>query len=69
VGPEKLIKKYFEQLTSGCGRSICNNKQCVKGGHVKLSSDEAAALALHFLKEQAQICDILGLNSYLSIQI
>ena len=44
----------------GCGLSICHNKQCVKGGHAKLSSNEAAAQALKFLKEQAQICEIFG---------
>lgn len=61
IHPKILIKKYFEQLTSGCGLSICHNKQCVKGGHTKLPSNEAAAQALKFLKEEAQICEIIGI--------
>ena len=33
----------------------------MKGGHAQLPSNEAAAQALKFLKEQAQICEILGI--------
>lgn len=56
VSPETLIKKYFQQLTSGCGRTTCKNKQCVSGGRSALSCDEAAAVALRLLLEKAQIC-------------
>ena len=54
--PEVLIKKYFQQLTSGCGRDSCHNIHCVSGGRTALSCDEAAAMALRLLLEKAQLC-------------
>ena len=54
--PEVLIKKYFQQLTSGCGRHNCLNIHCVSGGRTALSCDEAAAMALRLLLEKAQLC-------------
>lgn len=59
--PGKLIQKYFQQLTSGCGRPNCTNKECVSGGRIALSNNEAGALALHFLLQNAQICDVFGM--------
>lgn len=56
ASPETLIKKYFQQLTSGCGRSSCKNKECVSGGRTALPCDEAAAVALRLLLEKSQIC-------------
>ena len=45
--PEALIKKYFQQLTSGCEKPLFNNRYCVSAGHVALSSNEAASILLH----------------------
>ena len=57
VNSELLIKKYFQQLTSGCGRPNCSNKQCVSGGFNALPCNQAAAMAIKFLFEKAQICE------------
>lgn len=54
--PEVLIKKYFQQLTTGCGRSNCTNTHCVSGGLTALSCEEAAIMALKLLIDKAQIC-------------
>ncbi|XP_065669331.1 ubiquitin-protein ligase E3A isoform X3 [Hydra vulgaris] len=57
ISPELLIKKYFQQLTSGCGRKSCSNKKCVSGGFVAMNCEEAAVMALKCIIEKAQICE------------
>ncbi|KXJ10271.1 ubiquitin-protein ligase E3A [Exaiptasia diaphana] len=53
---EQLIKNYFYQLTNGCGMTDCNNENCASNGRLKLSSNDAAALALKLFHEKAQLC-------------
>lgn len=55
---EDLVKKYFHQLTSGCGKADCDNRFCASSGQqTSLSKDEAAALALGLLLKKARLCD------------
>eukprot|EP00794_Sanderia_malayensis_P007143 gene7143-7948_t len=56
---EDLVKKYFLQLTNGCGRVSCDNEFCASSGkHKDLNKDEAAALALGLLLKKARLCEI-----------
>jgi len=54
---EGRIKRYFDQVTKGCGQQQCDNEFCASG---KLQSspnkDEAAALALRLLLKGARLC-------------
>ena len=58
---EDLIKRYFDQVTKGCGKKFCDNEFCASG---KLQSspnkDEAGALALKLLSNRAKLCPLEG---------
>ena len=58
---EGRIKRYFDQVTKGCGQQQCDNEFCASG---KLQSspnkDEAAALALRLLLKGARLCPFQG---------
>jgi len=52
---ETLIKKYYFQITKGCGRVNCGNPHCASSA-APLSPNEAAVRALQLFKERAQMC-------------
>lgn len=39
-----LVKRYFQQLTSGCGLSGCENTWCCSGGKQEPFAPQAAAI-------------------------
>ena len=46
-----LIKRYFQQLTTGCGLSGCENTWCCSGGkHEPLAPQAAAVEALRLAR-------------------
>ena len=51
---QKLIERYYYQLTTGCGAAGggCDNPDCVASGKITqlLQPNEAAARALHCFK-------------------
>lgn len=54
----ELVQKYFSQLTIGCGRKPCSNKNCASNPSFKrLNNNEAAGLALKLAKERASLCE------------
>lgn len=57
----KLIEKYFFQLTTGCGRSGCQNNYCASSGLVdKLTGNQAAIKSLQLYAEQAKLCEMIA---------
>ena len=48
----QLIEKYYYQLTVGCGRTNCDNKDCASSplSPSSLSPNEAAARAIQCVK-------------------
>lgn len=49
VAARQLIKRYYFQLTEGCGDSNCNNEHCASSKKVQtLSPNQAAAQVLAF---------------------
>jgi len=57
LSAQELIKRYFVQLTEGCGRAECSNEHCATGNKTPLSRNEAAATALKLLGKKAKICE------------
>ena len=56
---EHLIKRYFNQVTKGCGQQHCDNDFCASGKLQRPSNmNEAAILALNLLKRGAKLCSI-----------
>jgi len=58
LAAQKLIERYYYQLTVGCGDSGCDNPDCKSSGNIKtnLQPNEAAAKALGCLKVHARLC-------------
>jgi len=54
---QRLIERYYYQLTQGCGRH-CDNPLCFSSGAITspLAPNEAAAKALQCLKDRARLC-------------
>jgi len=54
---QRLIERYYYQLTQGCGRR-CDNPLCFSSGAITspLAPNEAAAKALQCLKDHARLC-------------
>ncbi|XP_061593598.1 ubiquitin-protein ligase E3A-like [Cololabis saira] len=58
VTAKKLIERYFQQLTEGCGNSNCTNEVCASCQDFQpLDSNSAAAKALELFKVNAKLCD------------
>lgn len=53
---QKLIRRYYHQVTNGCGNANCVNKACAQNRHTPVGSDEGAAIALQLFKERAKLC-------------
>merc|ERR1719278_654685 len=51
---QKLIERYYYQLTTGCGQS-CGNPHCASNS-TPVAPNEAAAKALHLFKIRAPLC-------------
>ena len=45
---QKLIERYYHQLTQGCGSNSCSNQNCASSG-LMLSPNDAAARSLQCL--------------------
>lgn len=56
VAAQRLMERYFYQLTQGCGQN-CGNVDCLSGGSQSLSANEAAAKAIHLMKVRARLCE------------
>jgi len=58
LAAQKLIERYYYQLTVGCGATGCDNPDCKSSGNIKtnLQPNEAAARALGCLKAHARLC-------------
>uniref|UniRef100_A0A8C7YPX8 Ubiquitin-protein ligase E3A n=1 Tax=Oryzias sinensis TaxID=183150 RepID=A0A8C7YPX8_9TELE len=55
---KKLIERYFQQLTEGCGNTSCTNEFCASfQGFQPLDKNAAAAKALDLFKANAKLCD------------
>lgn len=55
---KRLIKRYFRQLTEGCGNSNCTNEFCASCCDFQpLDNNSAAAKALDLFKVNAKLCD------------
>ena len=58
--PAALVKRYFHQLTQGCGRKHCPNRNCrtCPDGHGSLDPTAAAVLSLQLAQGQLHhLCD------------
>lgn len=54
---KKLIERFFQQLTVGCGFSDCKSKNCASNTEFKaLPPNQAAARALSLIRENAAVC-------------
>ncbi|CAH8625144.1 unnamed protein product [Dicrocoelium dendriticum] len=56
---ERLITRYFNQLTRGCQDPQCPNPNCASSArfsHSGISANQAAALALQLTSRQAPLC-------------
>ena len=53
---QKLVQRYYYQVTRGCGNAKCENKSCAQNRPTPVGNDEAAAIALQLLKERANLC-------------
>lgn len=54
-----MILLYYNQITKGCGQQDCENDQCASSKrfkHDQISSDEAAAKAVHLFKNHSKLC-------------
>ena len=40
---QRLIERYYSQLTEGCGRQSCDNPACASSSLGKLAPNEAAS--------------------------
>jgi len=54
---QKLIERYYHQLTQGCGSNSCSNQNCASSG-LMLSPNDAAARSLQCLTAKAKLCEI-----------
>lgn len=55
---KRLIQRYFQQLTVGCGNSSCTNESCASHSDFQpLDKNTAAAKALELFKVNAKLCD------------
>jgi len=56
----QLIEKYYYQLTVGCGRTNCDNKDCASSplSPSSLSPNEAAARAIQCVKAKTSLCTL-----------
>ncbi|XP_017279023.1 ubiquitin-protein ligase E3A isoform X2 [Kryptolebias marmoratus] len=55
---KRLIERYFQQLTEGCGNSNCANEFCASHCDFQpLDNNSAAAKALDLFKVNAKLCD------------
>lgn len=56
---KKLIERYFYQLSDGCGKTNCANKNCASSGSVEaLSPNQAAARAIQLYSQEAELCEL-----------
>ncbi|KAJ6648241.1 Ubiquitin-protein ligase E3A [Pseudolycoriella hygida] len=56
---KKLIERYFYQLSDGCGKPNCSNKNCASSGSVEaLSPNQAAARAIQLYSQEAELCEL-----------
>ena len=58
--PAALVKRYFHQLTQGCGRKWCPNRNCrsCPDGHGALDPTAAAVMSLQLAQVQPhRLCD------------
>lgn len=56
---KKLIERYFYQLSDGCGKPNCANKNCASSGSVEvLSPNQAAARAIQLYSQEAELCEL-----------
>ena len=46
---QRLIERYYSQLTEGCGRQSCDNPACASSSLGKLAPNEAAVRSLQCL--------------------
>lgn len=63
----QLIRKYFLQLTQGCGKKDCDNPDCATGRGESLSPDEAASKALLLVQNKGRLCGSFSSPSKKSI--
>ncbi|GIY89367.1 ubiquitin-protein ligase E3A [Caerostris extrusa] len=57
IAAQKLIERYYFQLTDGCGNQSCENENCASCQKApKLEPDEAAARAIRLCKDKAKLC-------------
>jgi len=56
---QRLIEKYYYQLTQGCGQAVCTNPNCASTSPPP-SPNEAAAKALYLFKVRAPLCSARG---------
>lgn len=60
----QLIERYFYQLSNGCGRIDCLNKNCASNNDFEtVTPNEAAARAIQLFSEDAQLCDFPTIKS------
>ncbi|XP_046656032.1 ubiquitin-protein ligase E3A-like isoform X3 [Daphnia pulicaria] len=63
VAARQLIKRYYFQLTEGCGDPNCNNEHCASSKKVQnLSPNQAAAQALDLFARKGRLCVGTGKN-------
>lgn len=56
---KKLIERYFYQLSDGCGKTNCSNRNCASSGICeRLQPDQAAARAIQLYTEEAVLCEM-----------
>ncbi|XP_045036552.1 ubiquitin-protein ligase E3A isoform X2 [Daphnia magna] len=57
VAAGQLIKRYYFQLTEGCGDPNCNNENCASSKKIQaLSPNQAAAQALDLFARKGRLC-------------
>ena len=61
----ELIRKYYYQLTVGCGKKNCDNPNCASSGPSSLSPNDAAAQAILCVKVGTAVL-VLSSQSHLS---
>ena len=60
----QLIRKYYYQLTVGCGKKNCDNPNCASSGPTpSLSPNDAAARAIQCVKVRAAVLIIIFSSS------
>lgn len=60
---ESLVKRYFHQLTQGCGNVACDNPLCATGSRKPKSPNEAAAEAVLLAKKNSLSLCVNSLNN------